>query len=77
MGTLSKTLSGCGGYIAASHEIVEYLRCSVPASSIRWACRPLAAAALAALGVMRRRTRAGGAGERQWAGVHGGGHGAG
>ncbi len=30
MGTLSKTLCGCGGYIAGSHDLVEYLRCSAP-----------------------------------------------
>jgi 8-amino-7-oxononanoate synthase len=27
MGTLSKTLAGCGGYIAGSTELVEYLKC--------------------------------------------------
>ena len=53
MGTLSKTLSGCGGYIAASHEIVEYLRCSVPGFVYSVGLSPpLAAASLAALGVM-------------------------
>lgn len=27
MGTLSKTLAGCGGYIAGSTDLVEYLKC--------------------------------------------------
>ena len=54
MGTLSKTLSGCGGYIAASADIVEYLRCSVPGFVYSVGLSPpLAAASLAALGVMR------------------------
>jgi 8-amino-7-oxononanoate synthase len=54
MGTLSKTLSGCGGYIAASHELVEYLRCSAPGFVYSVGLSPpVAAAALAALGVMR------------------------
>ena len=26
MGTLSKTLAGCGGFVAASHEVITYLR---------------------------------------------------
>ncbi len=30
MGTLSKSLVGCGGYIAGSREIVDYLRCTAP-----------------------------------------------
>ncbi len=30
MGTLSKTLSACGGYIAGRAEIVDYLRCAAP-----------------------------------------------
>ncbi|MGD0105614.1 MAG: aminotransferase class I/II-fold pyridoxal phosphate-dependent enzyme [Rhodopila sp.] len=54
MGTLSKTLSGCGGYIAASHDLVEYLRYSAPGFvySVGLA-PPLAAASLASLEVMR------------------------
>jgi 8-amino-7-oxononanoate synthase len=54
MGTLSKTLSGCGGYIAASHDLVEYLRCSAPGFVYSVGLSPpVAAAALAALGIMR------------------------
>jgi 8-amino-7-oxononanoate synthase len=54
MGTLSKTLSGCGGYIAASTDIVGYLRCSVPGFVYSVGLSPpLAAASLAALEVMR------------------------
>ncbi len=54
MGTLSKTLSACGGYIAANRDIVEYLRCSVPGFVYSVGLSPpLAAASLAALGVMR------------------------
>jgi 8-amino-7-oxononanoate synthase len=30
MGTLSKTLAGCGGYIACRHELAEHLRYSAP-----------------------------------------------
>ena len=30
MGTLSKTLSGCGGYIAGRRELIEYLKVSAP-----------------------------------------------
>jgi 8-amino-7-oxononanoate synthase len=54
MGTLSKTLSGCGGYIAASHDLIEYLRCSAPGFVYSVGLSPpVAAAALAALEVMR------------------------
>jgi 8-amino-7-oxononanoate synthase len=55
MGTLSKTLAGCGGFIAGSTALVEYLKCmsggfvySVGLSP------PLAAAAAAALSILRR-----------------------
>ncbi len=53
MGTLSKTLCSCGGYIAASNEIVDYLRCSAPGFvySVGLA-PPMAAAALACLQMM-------------------------
>jgi 8-amino-7-oxononanoate synthase len=54
MGTLSKTLSGCGGYIAASHDLVEFLRCSAPGFVYSVGLSPpVAAAALAALTIMR------------------------
>jgi 8-amino-7-oxononanoate synthase len=53
MGTLSKTLAGCGGFIAAATALVEYLKCmsggfvySVGLSP------PLAAAAAAALSIL-------------------------
>ena len=53
MGTLSKTLCGCGGYIAASREIVEYLRCSAPGFVYSVGMSPpVAAAAAAALSLM-------------------------
>jgi 8-amino-7-oxononanoate synthase len=55
MGTLSKTLAGCGGFIAGLTALVEYLKCmsggfvySVGLSP------PLAAAAATALAIMRR-----------------------
>ena len=53
MGTLSKTLSACGGYVAASHALIEYLRCSAPGFVYSVGLSPpVAAAALAALKVM-------------------------
>jgi 8-amino-7-oxononanoate synthase len=53
MGTLSKTLSGCGGYIAGRQALVDVLRYSVPGFvySVGLA-PPLAAASLAALELM-------------------------
>ena len=54
MGTLSKTLSSCGGYVAGSKELIDYLRCSVPGFVYSVGLAPsVAAAALAALRVMR------------------------
>lgn len=54
MGTLSKTLSGCGGYIAGSRDIVDYLRCSAPGFVYSVGLSPpVAAAALACLAVMQ------------------------
>jgi 8-amino-7-oxononanoate synthase len=54
MGTLSKTLSGCGGYIAGSAALVENLKFLAPGFlySVGMA-PPLAAASLAALKLMR------------------------
>lgn len=55
MGTLSKTLSGCGGYIAGCQTLIEYLKCmsggfvySVGLSP------PMAAAAVASMKIMKR-----------------------
>lgn len=54
MGTLSKSLAGCGGFIAGERALVEHLKCAAPGFvySVGMA-PPLAAAALAALRVMR------------------------
>jgi 8-amino-7-oxononanoate synthase len=54
MGTLSKTLAGCGGYIAGSCALIEHLKCAAPGFvySVGMA-PPIAAAALAALGLLR------------------------
>jgi 8-amino-7-oxononanoate synthase len=53
MGTLSKTLSGCGGYIAGSSALVEYLKVKAPGFvySVGLSA-PLAAAALASLALL-------------------------
>ena len=55
MGTLSKTLAGCGGYIAGSRDLVEILKFAAPGFvySVGLA-PPLAAASLAALRIMLR-----------------------
>jgi 8-amino-7-oxononanoate synthase len=55
MGTLSKTLAGCGGYIAGSAALVEHLKFLAPGFlySVGMA-PPLAASSLAALDHMRR-----------------------
>lgn len=54
MGTLSKTLASCGGYIAGPKALVEHLKFAAPGFmySVRIA-PPLAAAALAALRLMK------------------------
>jgi len=53
MGTLSKSLCACGGYIAGPAEIVDYLRCSAPGFVYSVGMPPpIAAAALAALRLM-------------------------
>jgi 8-amino-7-oxononanoate synthase len=55
MGTLSKTLAGCGGYIAGSAALVENLKYTAPGFVYSVGLSPTdAAAALAALGVMQR-----------------------
>jgi len=55
MGTLSKTLAGCGGYIAGSTSLIEHLKFLAPGFlySVGMA-PPLAAASLAALELLRR-----------------------
>ena len=54
MGTLSKTLAGCGGYVAGARDLIEYLRYAAPGFVYSVGMPPpVAAAALAALEVMR------------------------
>jgi 8-amino-7-oxononanoate synthase len=55
MGTLSKTLAGCGGYIAGEHALVEHLKYAAPGFvySVGMA-PPLAATSLEALRIMLR-----------------------
>ena len=53
MGTLSKTLSGCGGYIAGEKALVHHLRISAPGFLYSVGLSPvLAAASLASLQLM-------------------------
>jgi 8-amino-7-oxononanoate synthase len=53
MGTLSKTLVSCGGYIAASKELVDYLKLTAPGFVFSVGIAPpTAAAALAALDLL-------------------------
>ena len=55
MGTLSKTLAGCGGYVAGSRDLIDYLRYATPGFVYSVGMPPpVAAAALAALAIMRR-----------------------
>ncbi len=55
MGTLSKSLASCGGYIAGRRELTEYLRYTAPGFVFSVGMTPPnAAAALAALRVLRR-----------------------
>src|SRR5690606_23038990 len=55
MGTLSKTLVGCGGYIAGSKELVHYLKSSVGAFVYSVGMPPVvAAAAQKALEILHR-----------------------
>jgi 8-amino-7-oxononanoate synthase len=54
MGTLSKTLASCGGYIAGEHALIEHLKCAAPGFVYSVGMPPpAAAAALAALQVMQ------------------------
>lgn len=55
MGTLSKTLASCGGYIAGSQDLVDILKFAAPGFVYSVGISPpLAAASLAALNVMLR-----------------------
>ena len=55
MGTLSKSLASCGGYIAGSAEMVEYLKYTAPGFVYSVGLSPSnAGAALAALQVLQR-----------------------
>jgi 8-amino-7-oxononanoate synthase len=55
MGTLSKSLGSCGGYIAGSTEMVEYLKYTAPGFVYSVGMSPSnAAAALAALMILQR-----------------------
>ena len=57
MGTLSKTLAGCGGYIAGSGVLVDYLRCMAGAFVYSVGMPPLIAASVEkALELMHRET---------------------
>lgn len=54
MGTLSKTLSGCGGYIAGERALVDHLKYAAPGFVYSVGIAPvLAAASLSALRIMR------------------------
>ncbi len=54
MGTLSKALASCGGYIAGERALVEHLKCAAPGFVYSVGMPPpQAAAALAALRVLR------------------------
>jgi 8-amino-7-oxononanoate synthase len=54
MGTFSKSLASCGGFIAGSHEVVDFLRISSRAFLFTAAAVPAAVgAALAALRIVR------------------------
>ncbi len=55
MGTLSKTLAGCGGYIAGERALVEHLKYAAPGFVYSVGIAPpLAAASIAALKIMLR-----------------------
>ena len=54
MGTLSKTLCSCGGYVAGSRDLIDYLRYTVPGFVYSVGLpAPTAAVALEALQIMR------------------------
>ncbi len=55
MGTLSKTLAGCGGYIAGERALVEHLKYAAPGFVYSVGIAPaLAAASLAGLRIMQK-----------------------
>ena len=55
MGTLSKALAGCGGYIAGGTALVEHLKCLAPGFLYSVGMSPpIAAASLAALKTLQR-----------------------
>jgi 8-amino-7-oxononanoate synthase len=55
MGTLSKTLAGCGGYIVGSATLIDYLRCMTGAFVYSVGMPPVIAASVeAALHIMHR-----------------------
>ena len=54
MGTFSKSLASCGGFIAGSHEVIDFLRITWRAFLFTAAAVPAAVgAALAALRIIR------------------------
>ena len=65
MGTFSKSLASCGGFVAGPHEVIDYLRISSRAFLFTASAVPAAVgAALAALRVLRSRGRPAAAGAR-------------
>jgi 8-amino-7-oxononanoate synthase len=55
MGTLSKALAGCGGYIAGRRELIDYLKLSTPGFVYSVGMSPpVAAASIAAIDIMNR-----------------------
>lgn len=55
MSTLSKTLCGCGGFIAGSHELVDYLKYGSPGFVYSVGMPPvIASACLTALNILKR-----------------------
>jgi 7-keto-8-aminopelargonate synthetase-like enzyme len=55
LGTLSKTLVSCGGYVAGKRSLVEYLKLAAPGMVYSVGMpAPAAIAALTAIGLMRR-----------------------
>jgi 8-amino-7-oxononanoate synthase len=55
MGTLSKTLSGCGGYIAGAAPLIEFLKFTAPGFVYSVGMpAPIAAAAIASLDILER-----------------------